>query len=488
MDVFSSILLFVIIFWDAQLLRRYNPEHFYNVFRLPMAVAVVSFCGAILLAGFFNKPFNLLVYFFLAGLVPVYLSKRSVFLYTDRDQPLDFLIGQDSVTKAYTLFEWFKVVILSLYSSMLFEIIFEGMLKYASLDLSEISRMMISIIFLSILSLVFIYRSAINFSPEGFWLNVGFRKDVSKIKSVLVPVILGIFFVGFSSLIVINRGENNPSTPMAEVISTAGSPLILIIFIAWAWFVAPLFEEIVFRGYSFHIFKKVKGQRFAIYVIAGSFALLHIGQYWGDWLAILMVTLLAFTLTLLRAWSGTTQAGLVLHYIYNIGVTIVPVVILTLNNPYYFEYQAKYTFLDTTQKEELLLKSIVQKPDFSAAYNDLAWLYSQENIKVDEALRLIDRALELSPDTDAYLDTKAEVLELLGEYHEALAIRQKIVETSQDQKIIDMQKDRIEHLQELIEPPQESSDFLRVRFNSFKRVFRIAISTGFDIKSSHPIL
>lgn len=488
MDLFSSILLFVVIFWDTQLLKRYSPGHFNKVFRLPMFVAVVFFCGAILLAGFFNKPSDLLAYFFLAGLVPVYLSKRNVFLYTDREQPLDFLTGHDSVTKSYTLFEWFKVLILTLYSSILFEIIFDGVLKYASLELSEISRLMISIIFLSILSMIFIYRSAINFSPEGFWSNVGFQKDVSKVKSILVPVILGIFFVGFSSLVVINRGENQPSTPMNEVISTAGSPVILIIFLAWAWFVAPLFEEIVFRGYSFHVFKKVRGQRFAIYLIAGSFAVLHIGQYWGDWLAILMVALLAFTLTLLRAWSGTTQAGLVMHYIYNIGVTIVPIAILTLNNPYYFEYQAKYAYLDTQEKEELLLKSIAQKPDLSAAYNDLAWLYSQENIKLDEALRLIERALELSPDIDAYLDTKAEILELLGNYHEALSIRQKITETSQNQKIIDLQKDRIERLKELIEIPQESVDFLRVRFNSFRRVFRIAISTGFDIKSSHPIL
>lgn len=488
MDLFSTFILFVIMLWDSQLMKKYNREHFDNVFHLPFIYAVIFFCGGMLLVSFFDKPSMLMAYLFLAWLVPVYLSKRNVFLYTDPERPLDYLNGNDLVTKSYVMFGSFKVALLSLYGAILFSIILKGSLAYLAMDMSEIGQVMISVMFYTVFTLGLIYRSARNFSPEGFWNNVGFKKGVSKARSIFIPVFLGLFFVGFASYMILSRGEDQPSTPMNDTLATAGSPLVILVFLAWAWFIAPLFEEIVFRGYCFHVLKKLKGQRFAIYIISASFAFLHIGQYWGDWMAILMVTLMGFTLTLLRAWTGTTLAGLVMHHIYNIGVTIVPIMVLSLNNPYYFEYQAKFDSLDTVQKEELLLKSINQNPDFSAAYNDLAWLYSQENIKLNEALTLVDRALEIVPDSEAYLDTKAEILELLGEYAEALTIRQNILDTSRDQKIKDMQKDRIQHLQELIEIPQNVQDFLRVRFNSFSRLLRMARSTGLDINSSHPIL
>lgn len=440
----------MIMLWDAHILKKYNRDHFVAVFRQMITVGVLVFCGAMMLISAFKNPSTMLAYLFLACLVPAYLAKRNLFFYTDPQQPMDFLTGKDDHTKSYTLFEGFKVALLSLYGASIFAIILQGVLRYLAIELSEISELMISVIFFTVFTSILIYRSAYNFSPESFWSNVGFKKGTSKIKSVLVPVFVGLFFVGFASLVVLSRGDNQPSTPMNETISTAGSPLVILFFLAWAWFVAPLFEEIVFRGYGFHILKKVKGQRFAVYVIAFSFAFLHIGQYWGDWLAILMVLFLAFALTLLRVWSGTTLAGLITHYIYNLGVTLVPVVVMTMNNPFYFEYQMKYTTLNTTQKEELLLKSIQHRPDLSQSYNDLAWLYSQEKIKLEEAAWLIERALELSPDNDMYLDTKAEILEVGGHYAEALEIRRGILERSGDGYLKDLQKERIEKLEEQV--------------------------------------
>ena len=95
--------------------------------------------------------------------------------------------------------------------------------------------------------MILIYKSSMRFSAEGFWVNVGFKKNISKMKSILVPALVGLVFAGLSSAVIIQRGEYNPSTPMTEALATAGSPLIIFIFIVWAWLVAPLFEEILFN-------------------------------------------------------------------------------------------------------------------------------------------------------------------------------------------------------------------------------------------------
>ena len=91
---------------------------------------------------------------------------------------------------------------------------------------------------------------------------------------------------------------------------------------------------------------KIRGKKFAIYVIALVFAFLHLGQYWGDWLAIGMVTLLGFALTILRAYSGTTIASVIAHYVYNGGVTIIPIIMMILSNPAYFKYKTYFHSYD----------------------------------------------------------------------------------------------------------------------------------------------
>ena len=190
--------------------------------------------------------------------------------------------------------------------------------------------------------------------------------------------------------------------------------------------IAPLIEEIVFRGYFFHVLEEWIGVQKAIYVIALTFAFLHVGQYWGDWLAIIMVTVLGFALTLLRAWSGSTIASVITHYVYNGGVTIIPIIMIAISNPAYLEYKINYFDYDAQTKEILLRKSIASQPDFVDAYNDLAWLYAEEEKNLNEALELVDKALKVAPQQPAYLDTKAEILEKLGRFDEAQLIRNRL--------------------------------------------------------------
>ena len=55
--------------------------------------------------------------------------------------------------------------------------------------------------------------------------------------------------------------------------------------------------------------------------------------------------------------------------------------------------------------ESELRRTIAEKPDFAAAYNALGYSFADRNIKLNEAIQLIEKALELSPNDHYMLDS-----------------------------------------------------------------------------------
>jgi tetratricopeptide (TPR) repeat protein len=55
--------------------------------------------------------------------------------------------------------------------------------------------------------------------------------------------------------------------------------------------------------------------------------------------------------------------------------------------------------------ESELRRAIAEKPDFAAAYNALGYSFADRNIKLNEAIKLIEKALELSPNDHYMLDS-----------------------------------------------------------------------------------
>jgi tetratricopeptide (TPR) repeat protein len=52
-----------------------------------------------------------------------------------------------------------------------------------------------------------------------------------------------------------------------------------------------------------------------------------------------------------------------------------------------------------------LRRSIAEKPDFAAAYNALGYSFADRNIRLKEAISLIEKALSLSPNDHYMLDS-----------------------------------------------------------------------------------
>ncbi|HEX7771233.1 MAG TPA: type II CAAX endopeptidase family protein [Pyrinomonadaceae bacterium] len=80
---------------------------------------------------------------------------------------------------------------------------------------------------------------------------------------------------------------------------------------------APLVEEVIYRGVIYPAVEKVTGTGFAIAVVSLLFAGVHVWQYRNNIGVILVITLLSFTLTVVRAVSGKLLPSFIIHLVFN---------------------------------------------------------------------------------------------------------------------------------------------------------------------------
>jgi Tfp pilus assembly protein PilF len=95
-----------------------------------------------------------------------------------------------------------------------------------------------------------------------------------------------------------------------------------------------------------------------------------------------------------------------------------------------------------------LKKTIELKPDYHPALNYLGYIYADGNTNLDEARRLIDRALELDPNNGAYIDSRGWLFFRLGRYTEAAKELERAVAIIQDPEIYDHLGDVYSRLKE----------------------------------------
>jgi len=91
---------------------------------------------------------------------------------------------------------------------------------------------------------------------------------------------------------------------------------------AWALTVfsvtlAPLMEELFFRGFLYPVLRRGIGLTAAIFVTAFAFALLHGAQLMFSWGPVLVIFLVGVVLTMVRAYKDSVAAGVLIHVAYN---------------------------------------------------------------------------------------------------------------------------------------------------------------------------
>ncbi len=92
---------------------------------------------------------------------------------------------------------------------------------------------------------------------------------------------------------------------------------------AFAILVAPVMEEMIFRGILFAIFESQVGLRFAILITAILFGGLHVPEYWGAWNHMFLIFLVGLVFSLARGRSGSLAPSVFLHVGYNASMMII---------------------------------------------------------------------------------------------------------------------------------------------------------------------
>lgn len=103
---------------------------------------------------------------------------------------------------------------------------------------------------------------------------------------------------------------------------------VRILVVVLAVLMAPLVEEVVYRGVVYSAVERLGGKAVGVVTVTAIFALVHVPQYWGSAAAITAIVTLSLVLTLLRAWTGSLLPCVVMHLVYNgiqgVGLLVVP--------------------------------------------------------------------------------------------------------------------------------------------------------------------
>ncbi len=103
-------------------------------------------------------------------------------------------------------------------------------------------------------------------------------------------------------------------TPLEQFLTSKST---IVMFAIFGVAVAPLLEEIVFRGFLFKVLWEIGGSGLAILVTAVLFALLHSFQLAGNWGSVLLIFAVGCLLGGLRYRSDSTVASVIVHTSYN---------------------------------------------------------------------------------------------------------------------------------------------------------------------------
>lgn len=107
--------------------------------------------------------------------------------------------------------------------------------------------------------------------------------------------------------------------PLDQLFSGPAAAYTLAVF---GVLIAPLVEEIVFRGFIFAILEKAWGAAVAVIGSGLLFGVIHVPQLWGGWLQIVLLAGVGIIFSLVRARTGSIVPSWLMHACYNLTIFI----------------------------------------------------------------------------------------------------------------------------------------------------------------------
>jgi|GEM_PF-1098619 len=163
-------------------------------------------------------------------------------------------------------------------------------------------------------TLLFAWVVVTQFKQRPFWRALGwFWHPRFRLPQAVLTAIFMIFPISW----IVSKLVPNPETPLDKIIQQSSFATIITIAVLAA-FSAPFVEEVIYRGILYPAFELKLGRIGGIIIVTILFAGVHIIQYWGGWATITVITLLSFTLTTVRAYTGSILPCVIIHFVFNL--------------------------------------------------------------------------------------------------------------------------------------------------------------------------
>ena len=135
------------------------------------------------------------------------------------------------------------------------------------------------------------------------------RSEIRISRYIPVGIVLALAVLGASTLF-----PNPQESPIEKLLKV---PLTAFLFATLGVLVAPFVEEVVFRGFLYPVVERRLGKASALVVTALVFSGVHVSQLWGSWPAIVLITVVGFTLSSVRAHTDALLPSFIIHLSYN---------------------------------------------------------------------------------------------------------------------------------------------------------------------------
>lgn len=134
---------------------------------------------------------------------------------------------------------------------------------------------------------------------------------------LLALPVVAITSLGWSALL---KAAGLPDAPqdLIAIFAAVQSPFVLLAMLVVAVIVAPINEELLFRGVIFRFLRQRLGRAIAYAVSGALFGFMH-----GNWAGFLPLALLGVALALAYEHSGDIRVPIVVHGLFNLNTTLV---------------------------------------------------------------------------------------------------------------------------------------------------------------------
>jgi len=158
------------------------------------------------------------------------------------------------------------------------------------------------------LSMYVIFRAQYG---RAFWQSLAWKPMRLPFGMIAVAGILAAVAVAFASALLRTPDTANPMTEMMQ------DRLSLILLAIFGVTVAPVSEELAFRGFLQPLLVRSAGPVVGILGAAIPFGLLHYHEYGNSWRHAVVISLAGATFGIMRQLTGSTKAAALMHASYN---------------------------------------------------------------------------------------------------------------------------------------------------------------------------